>query len=696
MKRFTRFYAKLRKPRSKKQKTPAPPQEPSPVISSPPADASGTATSTIEGDPSPDSRSDVIAPEPAAGSQQPQESKPTGPQRALGPIKLGLGLAKEAAAVFGPLQSVVGSLLFLVEHHEKWMSNKEDIKRVVKRLDSLMASLQDGANNGNTSEDLHRQELQECGHIICDLGDLLTIVNRKLEMAAQTLEAMKSKNYLTASENAKALSGLIEDIRGMLQDYQTKIQGNILSHTSRLMESEDLRILQLLPHALKASHRSVTHKSCLKGTRVDVLEKIEAWSEEPSSLSVYWLNGHAGSGKSTIAQSFCERAFADGHLGASFFCSRDYTDRSDLRMIFPTLSYQLACAFPAFREQVVSTLRKDPDIGHNSLSNQLTSLLIIPLQKSKLSTVIVIDALDECKETEPASVILSLLARYIRHIPLVKFFVTGRPEPPIREGFRLKLLEPLTTIFVLHNVEVESVDRDIELFFRTRLLEAVLGRSDVDLSIPWPSDDEVKILTTKSSGLFIFAATAVSFIVHPANQPQERLSLLKRIPNSSLFEGQLGIDSLYFTVLKNGYADMPDNGEYAVLRSILASIVLAFNPLSKAMIASLLHIEHSITSALRLLHAVLHIPQLDNEPITVYHKSFPDFITCESRCVDPRFFIDPAVYHPMLAVHCLEIMTERSALEEYLNMHVVSGLIILPILQHLQPCQMSGLFFIFL
>ena len=56
---------------------------------------------------------------------------------------------------------------------------------------------------------------------------------------------------------------------------------------------------------------------------------------------VYWLNGLAGTGKSTIAQTIAERLFAEGQLGASFFCSRDFEDRSNLDLIFPTLAAQL-------------------------------------------------------------------------------------------------------------------------------------------------------------------------------------------------------------------------------------------------------------------------------------------------------------------------------------------------------------------
>jgi len=63
---------------------------------------------------------------------------------------------------------------------------------------------------------------------------------------------------------------------------------------------------------------------------------------------VYWLNELAGTGKPTIAQTIAERIFADGRLGASFFCSRDFKDRRDIHYILPTLAFQLAHKYPNF------------------------------------------------------------------------------------------------------------------------------------------------------------------------------------------------------------------------------------------------------------------------------------------------------------------------------------------------------------
>ena len=170
-------------------------------------------------------------------------------------------------------------------------------------------------------------------------------------------------------------------------------------------------------------------------------------------LPVYWLNGLAGTGKSTIAQTIAERTFADSRLGASFFCSRDFEDRSNLQLIFPTLAVQLARKYAAFRSAFVPLVQSDPGIAHEYLYNQMDKLIMRPLRKSAISTVIIIDALDECKDEEPASAILSVLGRFVSELPGVKFFLTGRPEQRIRAGFRLPLLVDVTDVFLLHEVE---------------------------------------------------------------------------------------------------------------------------------------------------------------------------------------------------------------------------------------------------
>jgi len=177
--------------------------------------------------------------------------------------------------------------------------------------------------------------------------------------------------------------------------------------------------------------------------------------------------------------------FADGKLGASFFCSRDFEDRSDLHFIFPTIAFQLAYRFPEFRSVLVSLLRSDPDVVRESLYRQMEKLIVEPFESAGVSTVIVIDALDECKDKEPSSEILSVLARFVERIPMVKFFITGRPEPRIRTGFRLPILMESTSVFVLHDVDLPLIDGDIRLFLKHELSE-LAQRLELE---EWPSDE---------------------------------------------------------------------------------------------------------------------------------------------------------------------------------------------------------------
>ena len=170
-----------------------------------------------------------------------------------------------------------------------------------------------------------------------------------------------------------------------------------------MQDKVDLSLLKGMHHTSGAGFLAGNRRGCLKGTRRDVLLQIEQWLMNKKDQRVFWLSGLAGTGKSTIAQTFAEISFADGKLGASFFCSRDFEDRSNLQAIFPTIAFQLAHRYPQFREQLLQVLRANHDVERESLSSQLEKVIVRPFKETQISTLIIIDALDECKDEEPAS-----------------------------------------------------------------------------------------------------------------------------------------------------------------------------------------------------------------------------------------------------------------------------------------------------
>ena len=423
----------------------------------------------------------------------------------------------------------------------------------------------------------------------------------------------------------------------------------------------DLALLKEMYHAADAGYLCGDRQGCMKGTRKEILFQLEDWLKDEQDKQVFWLNGLAGTGKSTIAQTFAEISFADGILGASFFCSRDFEDRSNLRSILPTLAFQLAHRYQDFRLELLPVLTANPDVGRESLCSQMEKLIVGPFQALETPTLVIIDALDECQDQEPSSALLSILSRYVDKIPLVKFFITGRPEPRIRSGFRLKSLRPHTEVLRLHEVEPDLVNSDIKLFLKTKLTGIIENRSNCNLTEDWPNPEDIKILCNKAAGFFIFASTVVKFVASQYHPPDERLALIISLPQDTSHEGGLGVDLLYTQVLEEAF-HIIDKEFYSHFKSVVGAVLLIFNPLSINTLSHLLGncgTPSRIYNALRALHSLLLIPESMEDPVRIFHKSFPDFLMDPGRCKAERFFIDPLVHHQEIFFSCLNLMKER-------------------------------------
>ena len=160
------------------------------------------------------------------------------------------------------------------------------------------------------------------------------------------------------------------------------------------------------------SGRPNAPEPCLKNTRTAVLDKIWSWigpstsdaaTETTSDTAmesiwaipgtpvnpfsdatvqpIYWVNGLAGIGKSTIARTVAEDAKRRELLGASFFFSRQEKELSDPRLFIPTIAYQLSRSYPEARSVVINVFRHDPDIMEKSFATQFKELIIEPICK---------------------------------------------------------------------------------------------------------------------------------------------------------------------------------------------------------------------------------------------------------------------------------------------------------------------------
>jgi hypothetical protein len=424
-------------------------------------------------------------------------------------------------------------------------------------------------------------------------------------------------------------------------------------------DCQSIVYIDKLSRAIGAGHTSGNRKPCLEGTRTAVLQEIEAWEADGKDTSIYWLKGLAGCGKTAIAQTVAEHSAAKGRLGGSFFCSRDLKDTRDLHLIFPTLAQQLAYNHPTtFRPALVQAIRSSPDIRHDKLEVQFEKLILGPLKSVETPTTIVVDALDECEDEEPVSQFLFALARHANEISIHKIFITGRAEDHIRAGFKIPSLR--TKMLPLHDVESAVVDSDIKLYVEYRLGD-IATRKQNSIAGPWPSEKDVTEITRISSGFFIIASVIISFIDDPYETPQDQLKLILNMSDIGIYVGKGNsiIDVRYGQILASSFRDAheDDSGPFEWFRRVVASIALAFNPLSRASLARILETTpERIWTILSRLHSVLIVPDSDTEPIRICHKSFADFLTNRQRCSDPRLHINASSHHLDFGISCLKLM----------------------------------------
>jgi NACHT domain len=428
--------------------------------------------------------------------------------------------------------------------------------------------------------------------------------------------------------------------------------------------SEDL--LKLLPSAANAAFNSSNKQhdpTCLPGTRVDVLNEITAWANSDDERCVFWLNGMAGSGKSTIARTIARQYYEQDRLGASFFFSKGGGDVSDAGKFFTSIATQLADTSDAIKSCICEAIRKRRDIANKGLHDQWHQLILQPLSKLDNNfphspLILVVDALDECDDENNIRAIVQLLAeaRSLRNVRL-RVFITSRPEIPIRHEF-YHMPEIQHYDFVLHNISRSIIDHDISIFLEHNFKNFRQGRP---LAPSWPGKQAIVHFVRKSGGLFIWAATAYRFISQGGPLIEKRLSKILR-GDTSATEPEKQLNEIYNTVLKSSVSSADDEEEkedlYKLLRETLGAIVILFSPLSVVSLAQLLNIpQKDVELTLAGLHSILGIPQDQARPVHLHHPSLRDFLLDKDRCGDPHFYIDNKKIHGSLVESCLRLMS---------------------------------------
>ena len=180
------------------------------------------------------------------------------------------------------------------------------------------------------------------------------------------------------------------------------------------------------------------------------------------------------------------------------------------------------------------------------------------------------------------------------------------------------------------------------------------------LGAKWPGEVVLRQLVHKSSGLFIWAATACRFINEGEEFAKDRLDeILEGTGSEGTPEQHL--DQIYLTVLQSSIPNTfraPEKVRlYARQRKILGSIAFLLSPLPAASLAKVIGISGTqVTQTLEKLQAILDVPKDVADFLRLHHPSFRDFLVNEGRCGE--FWVDEKEAHQNLAAGCIQLMSQ--------------------------------------
>ncbi|KAI0258821.1 hypothetical protein BC834DRAFT_962945, partial [Gloeopeniophorella convolvens] len=177
-------------------------------------------------------------------------------------------------------------------------------------------------------------------------------------------------------------------------------------------------------------------KGCLFGTRMDFLDYIADWVNNPISERALVLFGQAGTGKSSIAHEVARRFNDMGRLCTSYIFVRGSPSERNPYLLLTTLARDLWDQYPSFRVALGHVIKNNISLrlGATDYKTLFEHLLLDPFKNLHLAgpILVVVDALDESGDVSGSQGLHTFLAEHLSHLPPnVRFFITTRPEKQI-------------------------------------------------------------------------------------------------------------------------------------------------------------------------------------------------------------------------------------------------------------------------
>ena len=395
------------------------------------------------------------------------------------------------------------------------------------------------------------------------------------------------------------------------------------------------------------------YENYTEGTREWVFDQVSKWLNDKSSNNrAFIISGKAGMGKSTIAAVTSKR-FPE-HFGACHFFQYNNSRYNNPKFLLQSLASQLSHVIPEYKQNLTNNLlgNKAQLLDDQNIEGVFSMLFEEPFSNIPdpgKHFLIVIDALDECRQEEKQKLV-DLITKHFHKFPrFVRFLITTRPETDIARKF-----QELNPLFL--EADDERNLNDLRHFFENKLTTV----PDYVLR-----EEIIQKLVKKSEGLMLY----VSFLC----KLSENGSIISN--TEDLPEGIEKIYEGYFNRLEKELRILGiDEKQFLKFLSVIA---VSKRPIPLALLERLLSAVKDLSIAGRTLRKLINclssLLVIKDESVSFFHKSVNDWLVKPNH----DFTIIETNGHRTLADICVIQM-------ETLKQNEVSSTFDLPIVYALQ------------
>ncbi|KAJ7892242.1 hypothetical protein B0H14DRAFT_2335403 [Mycena olivaceomarginata] len=379
-------------------------------------------------------------------------------------------------------------------------------------------------------------------------------------------------------------------------------------------------------------------KSCLQGTRVELLTRIQDWALSPAERTLL-LYGAAGTGKSAIVHTIARDLHSKNLALVPFFAfNRSVQNRTSSQLI-PTWAKKLAELHPPYQAYLHGLQLSD--LESTDIVHQQDVLLLKGLHSlanSGKPVIFIIDALDECPKDEVQD-LFCLLEELVCESTLPassRFLFTYRPHGAILDTF-----ENVPGILRINIDDENGTVEDIHKFITNKLHKTKVQNMAGDIA-------------KAAQKVFECAAILCRELTAPMI-PSARKQFIKTLQG-----GQIrSLYGSYHAILEIHLgANAP---AIQVFQQVMTWVFTVRKPQTRQVfceIATALLPEESESDPdviLTWLGSLLSGTTSQNGPISPLHTSLRDFLVDKDQ--SRQFWVNPGPdCHQELSVACLQIM----------------------------------------